>query len=110
MRMASGRSARIASWPTSTWGESGGTGSRRAPIQVDTDLLMRNLVLRNQVVLGSVNASRPDFEAAIRDLAMFRARWPRALGALITGRFPIAAYAAQLLDAPAESAARGSAS
>jgi glucose 1-dehydrogenase len=72
------------------------------PRPVKTDLLMRNLVLGNQVVLGSVNASRADFEAAIRDLAAFRARWPRALDALITGRFPIDAYAEQLLTPPAE--------
>ncbi len=77
-------------------------GQRPAPNPIDTDLLMRNLVLRNQVVLGSVNASRADFEAAIRDLAVFERRWPRALHALLTGRFPIDAYAGQLLDQPAD--------
>lgn len=79
-----------------------GVPGRRAPVEVDTDLLMRNLVLQNQVVLGSVNASRGDFEAAIRDLTLFRERWPHALAALITGRFPIDAYAAQLLQPPAD--------
>jgi len=79
-----------------------GVPGRRAPVEIDTDLLMRNLVLKNQVVLGSVNASRPDFEAAIADLAVFRERWPRALAALLTGRFPIDAYAGQLLNAPAD--------
>jgi hypothetical protein len=63
---------------------------------------MRKLVLGNQVVLGSVNASRADFEAAIHDLGVFRARWPRALDALITGRFPIEDYAGQLLAQPAD--------
>jgi threonine dehydrogenase-like Zn-dependent dehydrogenase len=77
-----------------------GVPGRRAPMQVDTDLLMRNLVLRNQVVLGSVNASRADFEAAIRDLTLFKERWPKALDGLITGRFPIDAYAGQLLATP----------
>lgn len=79
-----------------------GVPGRRAPIAVDTDLLMRNLVLKNQIVLGSVNASRADFEAAIRDLGLFQSRWPRALGAFVTGRFPIDAYAEALLRAPAE--------
>ncbi len=79
-----------------------GVPGRRPPVEVDTDLVMRNLVLGNQVVLGSVNASRADFEAAIRDLEGFRERWPQALAALITGRFPLAAYAAPLLDPPAE--------
>ncbi|MGE5234870.1 MAG: glucose 1-dehydrogenase [Acidobacteriota bacterium] len=68
-----------------------GVPGRKAPIEVDTDLLMRDLVLKNQVVFGTVNASRPAYEAAIRDLATFRERWPGALGRLITGRFPIGA-------------------
>lgn len=79
-----------------------GVPGRRAPIQVDTDLLMRNLVLKNQIVLGSVNASRADFEAAIEHLALFHSRWPEALAALVTGRFPIDAYEKELLDPPAE--------
>ena len=48
---------------------------------------MRNLVLKNQVVLGTVNAGRDAFEAAIRDLGEFMSRWPEATRALITGRF-----------------------
>ncbi len=79
-----------------------GVPGGHATSQVDTGLLMRNLVLKNQAVLGSVNASRADFEHAISDLATFRARWPRALDALITGRFPIEAYAQQLLTPPAD--------
>jgi hypothetical protein len=46
-------------------------------------------VLRNQVVLGSVNAGREDFESAIRDLGAFRKRWPEAVHALISGRYPL---------------------
>jgi threonine dehydrogenase-like Zn-dependent dehydrogenase len=67
-----------------------GVPARRGPIQLDSDTLMRNIVLQNQVVLGSVNAGREDFESAIRDLGAFRKRWPEALGALITGRFDMA--------------------
>jgi glucose 1-dehydrogenase len=59
------------------------------PISIDTDLLMRHLVLKNQVILGTVNAGRDAFEAAIRDLGVFYNRWPAALRALITGRYPI---------------------
>jgi threonine dehydrogenase-like Zn-dependent dehydrogenase len=66
-----------------------GVPGRKAPVEVDTDLIMRNLVLRNQVVLGTVNAGRAAFEAAIRDLETFLARWPDALRALLTGRFPL---------------------
>jgi threonine dehydrogenase-like Zn-dependent dehydrogenase len=66
-----------------------GVPARKGPIQIDSDLLMRNIVLQNQVVLGSVNAGREDFERAIEDLSAFRRRWPAALSALITGRFPL---------------------
>lgn len=68
-----------------------GVPARKGPIQLDSDLLMRNIVLKNQVVLGSVNAGREDFESAVRDLGAFRKRWPEALGAMITGRFPLSA-------------------
>jgi threonine dehydrogenase-like Zn-dependent dehydrogenase len=33
-----------------------GVPGRKTPVEVDTDLLMRNLVLKNQVVFGTVNA------------------------------------------------------
>jgi threonine dehydrogenase-like Zn-dependent dehydrogenase len=68
-----------------------GVPGRRAPIPVDTDLLMRNLVLKNQVVFGTVNAGRRTYEDAIRDLGAYTKRWPEAVRALITGRFPISA-------------------
>ncbi|MBA2503609.1 MAG: glucose 1-dehydrogenase [Pyrinomonadaceae bacterium] len=66
-----------------------GVPGRKAPTPVDTDFLMRNLVLRNQVVFGTVNAGRDAFEAAIRDLAIFAKRFPRAVESLITARVPI---------------------
>lgn len=63
-----------------------GVPGRMGPIEVDTDALMRNLVLRNQVLLGTVNAGRDAFEAAIRDLGVFTQRWPEAVNALFTAR------------------------
>jgi len=66
-----------------------GVPDHKAPINVDTALLIRDHVLKNQAVLGSVNADRADFEAAIRDLAVFKQRWPQALRSLITGYYPI---------------------
>lgn len=74
-----------------------GVPARKGPIQVDSDLLMRNIVLKNQVVVGSVNAGREDFESAIRDLGAFRKRWPDAVRTLISGRFPLS-EAARLLE------------
>jgi glucose 1-dehydrogenase len=51
---------------------------------MDTDTLMRNIVLKNQLVFGTVNAGAKDFEAAIRDIGIFRQNWPDAMNALIT--------------------------
>jgi threonine dehydrogenase-like Zn-dependent dehydrogenase len=77
-----------------------GVPGRRGPVAIDTDLLMRNLVLKNQVVLGTVNAGREIFEAAIADLVVFVERWPDAVRSLITGRFPIDAHRELLLGQP----------
>ncbi|MBI1852486.1 MAG: glucose 1-dehydrogenase [Planctomycetes bacterium] len=74
-----------------------GVPGRKAPVEVDTDLIMRNLVLKNQMVFGTVNAGRDGFEAAIADLATFVTRWPAAVRSLITGRFPIEAHRDLLL-------------
>ena len=69
-----------------------GVPGRKAPVQVDTDLMMRNLVLKNQVVFGTVNAGRETFEDSIRDLQIFKNAWPYAVQSLITGRFPMEAH------------------
>jgi glucose 1-dehydrogenase len=74
-----------------------GVPGRKGPIEVDTDLMMRNLVLKNQVVFGTVNAGRESFENSIRDLGTFTKRWPAAVKSLITGRFPMDAHGDLLL-------------
>jgi threonine dehydrogenase-like Zn-dependent dehydrogenase len=74
-----------------------GVPGRKGPITVDTNLLMRDLVLKNQVVFGTVNAGRSAFGAAIRDLGVFMSRWPEAVHSLITGRHPIEDYREVLL-------------
>jgi len=77
-----------------------GVPGRKAPIEVDTDRIMRDLVLKNQVVFGTVNAGRSTFEDAVRDLETFMLRWPHAVRALITGRSPLSAYSDLLLGSP----------
>ena len=66
-----------------------GVPDSKAPTKVDTDRLLLDHVLKNQVVFGSVNADTAAFEAAIRDLAVFKQRWPQVMRSLITGRYPI---------------------
>ncbi|MDP8976620.1 MAG: glucose 1-dehydrogenase [Actinomycetota bacterium] len=68
-----------------------GVPGRKAPIEVDTDRLMRDLVLRNQVVLGSVNAGKAAFDAAVSHLGEFDRRWPEAVRSLVT-HHPMEAY------------------
>ena len=77
-----------------------GVPGRKGPIEVDTDLMMRNLVLKNQVVFGTVNAGRDAFENSIRDVGTFAKRWPEAVKSLITGRYPMEAYRDLLLGRP----------
>ena len=58
-------------------------------------------MLKNQVALGTVNAGRDAFEAAVSDLSVFLERWPQAIRQVITGRFPIEGYRDLLLGRPA---------
>ena len=57
-----------------------------APIEIDAERIMRNLVLNNQVICGTVNAGRAAFEEGVQDLASFVNRFPAALSAMITAR------------------------
>ena len=77
-----------------------GVPGRKGPIQLDADLLMRNLVLKNQLVFGTVNAGRDAFEAAIKDLGRFAEKWPAPLKSLITRRWPLESFADVLLGRP----------
>jgi glucose 1-dehydrogenase len=65
-----------------------GVPGRKGPIELDAELLMRDLVLKNQLVFGTVNAGAGAFDAAVADLAALHDRWPRPLAELITGRYP----------------------
>jgi glucose 1-dehydrogenase len=62
-------------------------------ITVDAGTLMRRIVLKNQVVLGTVNAPKIAFENGLRSLGQFLQRWPAAVKALITDRLPFERFA-----------------
>jgi threonine dehydrogenase-like Zn-dependent dehydrogenase len=57
-------------------------------IQLPAADLIRNLVLNNQVMIGSVNAARGHFQLAVNDLERAEHRWPGLLERLITQRCP----------------------
>jgi threonine dehydrogenase-like Zn-dependent dehydrogenase len=61
------------------------TGGERR-FEVDVAGWNRQLVLGNQVVLGTVNAGRRHFEAGVRDLQMLESRYGGWLARLITRR------------------------
>jgi threonine dehydrogenase-like Zn-dependent dehydrogenase len=65
-----------------------GVPGRRGPIEISASLIMRDLVLENQLVFGTVNAGADAYGAAVDDLARFHARWPQQLRALIAHRHP----------------------
>lgn len=69
----------------------------KGSVPVDADLIMRQMVLKNQVLVGTVNADRSAFEHAIRDLGIFKQRWPKALASVITGRHTMDDYRDLLL-------------
>jgi len=56
---------------------------------IDTDRLMRQLVLQNQVVMGTVNASRRDFATAFHFLEQGMLLFPDAVRGIITERSTI---------------------
>lgn len=60
--------------------------------ELDTDTLMRNMVLKNQVILGTVNADAAAYASAIRHIGTFVERWPKVVDTVITGRYPLDAY------------------
>jgi threonine dehydrogenase-like Zn-dependent dehydrogenase len=64
---------------------------------VDTDLIMRNMVLKNQVVVGTVNAPRAAFEKSIADLELFDQKFPKAIRDVITRRYSIEEHSDLLL-------------
>jgi threonine dehydrogenase-like Zn-dependent dehydrogenase len=59
------------------------------PQALDTDGLMRRIVLENQLILGTVNASRAAYEIALRELEEAMFLFPGAVGRLISRRNPI---------------------
>lgn len=54
------------------------------PLQIPGAALMRTLVLRNQVIVGSVNAARDHFQMAVDDLTNAGLKWPNLVERLIT--------------------------
>ena len=65
-----------------------GVPGLQAFVEADPARLMRNMVLKNQMLLGTVNAGPDAFASALRDLDAFRRCWPEVVRTLIAGRYP----------------------
>ncbi len=66
------------------------------PLEIPGAEIIRNLVLRNQVMIGSVNASRSHYQNAVDDLLAARLRWGDHLDRLISHRHPFSDCSAAL--------------
>jgi threonine dehydrogenase-like Zn-dependent dehydrogenase len=73
-----------------------GIPGRDRPINIEGAALMRQLVLKNQVMVGSVNASCKHFQTAVEDLGKARKTWGNAIDRIVNHRFPYTRYAEAL--------------
>jgi threonine dehydrogenase-like Zn-dependent dehydrogenase len=74
-----------------------GISSGQRAIDLDAAGLNRRMVLENDVVFGTVNASRPHYETAVEALAASDPAWLRQL---ITRRVPLQRWQDALVPAP----------
>lgn len=61
-------------------------GSR--PLTIEAGTLLQQLVLKNQVFLGSVNASIHHYQMAVNDLNACLQKWPEPIRTVITEKIP----------------------
>jgi threonine dehydrogenase-like Zn-dependent dehydrogenase len=66
-------------------------------IAINADHLMRQLVVNNQVILGTVNASAEAFRRGVENLDLFCRRFPDSMRSMITARLPMERYAEVLI-------------
>jgi threonine dehydrogenase-like Zn-dependent dehydrogenase len=58
------------------------------PVCITGADMMKQLVLMNQIILGSVNASTTHYAHAIQDLEKAKAKWGKLVDEIITSRLP----------------------
>lgn len=60
--------------------------------EFDADLLLRQIVRQNQVIIGSVNGNRDHFTKAVRMVQKIEEKYNKILSRAITHRFPLKEY------------------
>jgi threonine dehydrogenase-like Zn-dependent dehydrogenase len=73
-----------------------GVGHNREPMPVPLGAMSTRIMANNQVLFGSVNSNRLDFQQSVTDLAEMERRWPGLIGAMFTRREPFAQFAEAL--------------
>ncbi len=68
-----------------------GVPAQGRPSSLDTDAIVRDVVLKNQLIVGTVNASQDAYDVALCELEQGMFLFPQAVRALITGRHPLEA-------------------
>ncbi len=63
-----------------------GLPDENATFTIEGGRFMHRFVLKNQLLLGSVNASKKHWQLAVEDLQLAQERWPVSLSKLITTR------------------------
>lgn len=70
-----------------------GVSGHRDAVPVDLGSLTTRLMVNNQVLFGSVNSNRRDFDQGVLDLAAIEQRWPGLIGAIFTRHEPFDRFA-----------------
>ncbi len=70
-----------------------GVPAEGPPLKVQGNALMKQLVLKNQVILGSVNASFENFHSAVEDLKKAEEKWGGLIRQIITSKIPYQDFA-----------------
>ena len=65
-------------------------------LEIESDLINREMVLGNKVAFGTVNANRKYFEMGISHMKVIKARWPGLLSRMITRRLSLDDWAQAL--------------
>ena len=74
-----------------------GVPGRHGAVDFDTHGIMLNMVMKNQCLLGTVNAGRDAFTRAVADLQEIQTRWPGLLPRVVTGRHSLDDFAEPVL-------------
>lgn len=70
------------------------------PLEIPGPELIRQLVLGNQIMVGSVNASRDHFQVAVDDLMKAKKHWPGIFANIITHQYPFYKYKDAFFEHP----------